>query len=118
MRPPLAQEQALDALRHVVEGFERPAFPCALIAGDVCILHLLHRLGFLASGKVKVRRRQGRGPPAGGGAHCAGMRHRQDIWGLKMRARAAGAVRGAGGGAACRRQISTSSAAAVLPAAS
>ena len=38
-----------------MENFERPAFPCAFIAGDVCILHLLHRLDFLATGRVKVR---------------------------------------------------------------
>jgi phosphoadenosine phosphosulfate reductase len=37
-----------------VERFERPVFPCALIAGDVVILHLLHRLGVLASGRVSV----------------------------------------------------------------
>ena len=44
----------MDALRTAVERFERPTFPCALIAGDVVILHLLHRLGYLASGRVQV----------------------------------------------------------------
>ena len=35
----------MDALKLAVENSERPAFPCALIAGDVVILNLLHRLG-------------------------------------------------------------------------
>ena len=47
----------MDALRQAVEGFERPAFPCAFIAGDVCILHLLHRLDHLSTGRVKARTR-------------------------------------------------------------
>ena len=37
-----------------MENFERPAFPCALIAGDVVILNLLDKLGYLSSGKVPV----------------------------------------------------------------
>ena len=49
------QEQALSALQAAVDHFQRPAFPCALIAGDVCTLHLLHRLKLLSTGKVKVR---------------------------------------------------------------
>ena len=48
------QESALQALRTAVENFERPAFPCALIAGDVVILNLLEKLGYLSSGKVPV----------------------------------------------------------------
>ena len=31
-----------------------PVFPCALITGDVAILHLLHRLDLLKTNKVKV----------------------------------------------------------------
>ena len=41
-------------LKQAVSSFKSPAFPCALIAGDVVILHLLHRLGYLSLGKVKV----------------------------------------------------------------
>lgn len=48
------QESALGALKTAVEAFERPAFPCALIAGDVVILNLLHRLGYLDSGRVPI----------------------------------------------------------------
>lgn len=48
------QANALHALRTAVENFERPAFPCALIAGDVVILNLLDKLGYLSSGKVPV----------------------------------------------------------------
>jgi len=51
---PHPQAQALAVLATAVSEFQRPAFPCALIAGDVVILHLLHRLGFLASGRVQV----------------------------------------------------------------
>ncbi|GJP31608.1 hypothetical protein CLOM_g14410 [Closterium sp. NIES-68] len=47
--------QALDVLQKTIDSFERPAFPCALIAGDVVILHLLHRLGALGDDpKVKI----------------------------------------------------------------
>ena len=48
------QESALQALRNAAESFERPAFPCALIAGDVVILNLLEKLGYLSSGKVPI----------------------------------------------------------------
>lgn len=48
------QESALGTLKTAVEAFERPAFPCALIAGDVVILNLLHRLGYLESGRVPI----------------------------------------------------------------
>lgn len=50
----MAQEQALAALRTALETFERPAFPCALIAGDVVLLDLLSRVGALDSGRVTV----------------------------------------------------------------
>ncbi len=42
------------ALQAAVDNFERPAFPCALILGDVVILDLLHRLDLLASGRVPI----------------------------------------------------------------
>ncbi|EIE26875.1 adenine nucleotide alpha hydrolases-like protein [Coccomyxa subellipsoidea C-169] len=48
------EESALGALKTAVEAFERPAFPCALIAGDVVILNLLHRLDYLESGRVPI----------------------------------------------------------------
>ena len=48
------QEQARSALTAAVENFEHPAFPCALIMGDVVILELLHREGLLQSGRVPV----------------------------------------------------------------
>jgi hypothetical protein len=34
-------------LQTAADSFERPAFPCALIAGDVVLLHLLHRKNLL-----------------------------------------------------------------------
>ena len=37
-----------------MDTFERPVFPCALIAGDVVLLHLLHELGYLADKRVTV----------------------------------------------------------------
>ena len=46
--------QALAALKTAVDSFERPVFPCALIAGDVVLLHLLSRIGALDSGQVTV----------------------------------------------------------------
>ena len=48
------QDSALQALKIAGDNFERPAFPCALIAGDVVILSLLDKLGYLSSGKVPV----------------------------------------------------------------
>lgn len=48
------QEYATEVLRHAVESYEHPVFPCALIAGDVVILDLLSRLDYLKTGKVKV----------------------------------------------------------------
>jgi phosphoadenosine phosphosulfate reductase len=50
----VGQASALDTLRHAVEAFERPAFPCALIAGDVVILALLAKLGYLQGGRVPI----------------------------------------------------------------
>ncbi|GAQ87007.1 Phosphoadenosine phosphosulfate reductase [Klebsormidium nitens] len=48
------EEQALETLKHALYDFERPAFPCALIAGDVVILDLLARSGAFSKGLVKV----------------------------------------------------------------
>ncbi|KAJ7513394.1 hypothetical protein O6H91_06G127100 [Diphasiastrum complanatum] len=48
------EAQALDAFKKAVDTFRNITFPCALIAGDVVILDLLERLGFLSNGKVKV----------------------------------------------------------------
>ena len=44
-------EQACEALDTAVGNFKRVLFPCALIAGDVVILHLLHKQGYLQSGR-------------------------------------------------------------------
>jgi len=46
------ESSALSALGHAVEELQAPVFPCALIAGDVVILHLLHRLGYLSRVQV------------------------------------------------------------------
>lgn len=48
------EEQALDTLRKALDAFERPTFPCALIAGDVVLLHLLSRAGAFQMPKSKV----------------------------------------------------------------
>ena len=42
------------ALKTSCENFDNPVFPNAMIAGDIVITHLLHRLGYLESGKCKV----------------------------------------------------------------
>ena len=54
VHPLCLQDQALTALRAAVDTFKRPVFPCALIAGDVVLLHLLHELGYLADKRVTV----------------------------------------------------------------
>lgn len=46
------QDAASAVLQTAASEFQHPTFPCALIAGDVVILHLLHRLQLLD--KVKV----------------------------------------------------------------
>lgn len=48
------EDQALAVLKKTVDTFENPAFPCALIAGDVVILDLLNKLGVLTDGRVKI----------------------------------------------------------------
>ena len=54
MRLAHLEEQAMYALKISCENFENPVFPNALIAGDVVITHLLHRLGYLKDGTCKV----------------------------------------------------------------
>jgi len=48
------EEQALGALKHAVESSSNSVFPNAMITGDCVITHLLDRLGYLKSGKVKI----------------------------------------------------------------
>lgn len=48
------EAEAENAIKKSVENFAHPVFPCAFIAGDIVIMHLLHKLGYLESGKVKV----------------------------------------------------------------
>mmetsp|Transcript_18067 Transcript_18067/g.55579 ORF Transcript_18067/g.55579 Transcript_18067/m.55579 type:complete len:428 (-) Transcript_18067:46-1329(-) len=48
------EAQALDALSLAAENYERAVFPNAMIVGDCVITHLLGKLGFLESGKVKI----------------------------------------------------------------
>lgn len=50
----LSQEQAMEILCKSVKNFDKPAFSCALIAGDVVMLHLLHRLDLLRNSDVPV----------------------------------------------------------------
>jgi len=47
------EEQAMYALKISCENYENAVFPNAMIAGDVVITHLLDRLGYLKSGKVR-----------------------------------------------------------------
>ena len=54
MRLKHLEEQAMFALKTSCENFDNPVFPNAMIAGDIVITHLLHRLGYLESGKCKV----------------------------------------------------------------
>ncbi|BBN13532.1 hypothetical protein MPTK1_6g04280 [Marchantia polymorpha subsp. ruderalis] len=50
----ILETQALNALRKTIENYQRPAFPCALITGDVVILDLLSRVGAFDDEKVKI----------------------------------------------------------------
>ena len=54
MRLKHLEEQAMFALKIACENYEGAVFPNAMIAGDVVITHLLHRLGYLNDGKCKV----------------------------------------------------------------
>lgn len=54
MRLKHLEEQAMFALKISVENFGNAVFPNAMIAGDVVITHLLHRLGYLKDGQCKV----------------------------------------------------------------
>ena len=54
MRLKHLEEQAMYALKISCENFDNAVFPNALIAGDVVITHLLHRLGYLKDGKCTV----------------------------------------------------------------
>jgi phosphoadenosine phosphosulfate reductase len=54
MRLKYLEEQAMFSLKIAVENFDHAVFPNAFIAGDVVITHLLHRMGYLESGKCKI----------------------------------------------------------------
>eukprot|EP00429_Kryptoperidinium_foliaceum_P070355 CAMPEP_0176056286 /NCGR_PEP_ID=MMETSP0120_2-20121206/28028_1 /TAXON_ID=160619 /ORGANISM="Kryptoperidinium foliaceum, Strain CCMP 1326" /LENGTH=437 /DNA_ID=CAMNT_0017389789 /DNA_START=13 /DNA_END=1326 /DNA_ORIENTATION=- len=54
MRMKHLEEQAMFALKIACENYENAVFPNAMIAGDVVITHLLHRMGYLKDGKCKV----------------------------------------------------------------
>ena len=54
MRLKHLEEQAMFALKIACENYKGAVFPNAMIAGDVVITHLLHRLGYLKDGKAKV----------------------------------------------------------------
>lgn len=54
MRLKHLEEQAMYALKISCENYGNAVFPNALIAGDVVITHLLHRLGYLKDGKCTV----------------------------------------------------------------
>lgn len=54
MRLKHLEEQAMFALKIAVENYGNAVFPNALIAGDVVITHLLHRMNYLKNGKAKV----------------------------------------------------------------
>merc|ERR1719217_1333227 len=54
MRMKHLEEQAMFALKIACENYGNAVFPNAMIAGDVVITHLLHRLGYLKDGKCKT----------------------------------------------------------------
>mmetsp|Transcript_39127 Transcript_39127/g.93695 ORF Transcript_39127/g.93695 Transcript_39127/m.93695 type:complete len:441 (-) Transcript_39127:180-1502(-) len=54
MRLKYLEDQAMFALKIACENYGNAVFPNAMIAGDVVITHLLHRMGYLKDGKAKV----------------------------------------------------------------
>ena len=54
MRLKYLEEQAMYALKISCENYGNAVFPNAMIAGDVVITHLLHRMGYLKDGKCKI----------------------------------------------------------------
>jgi len=54
MRLKYLEEQAMYALKISCENYDNAVFPNAMIAGDVVITHLLHRLGYLNDGKCTI----------------------------------------------------------------
>jgi len=54
MRLKHLEEQSMFALKIACENYGNAVFPNAMIAGDVVITHLLHRLGYLKDGKCKI----------------------------------------------------------------
>jgi phosphoadenylyl-sulfate reductase (thioredoxin) len=54
MRLQHLEEQAMYALRIAVENYGNAVFPNAMIAGDIVITDLLHRMGYLQDGRAKI----------------------------------------------------------------
>merc|ERR1719223_2165451 len=54
MRLKYLEDQAMYALKISCENYGNAVFPNAMIAGDVVITHLLHRLGYLKDGKCTI----------------------------------------------------------------
>jgi len=54
MRLKHLEDQAMYALKISCENYGNAVFPNALIAGDVVITHLLHRMGYIQNGKCKI----------------------------------------------------------------
>jgi len=54
MRLKYLEDQAMYALKISCENYGNAVFPNAMIAGDVVITHLLHRMGYLNDGKCKI----------------------------------------------------------------
>ena len=53
-RARLPRAQAMEALTLAADNFERAVFPNAMIVGDCVITHLLGKLDYLKTGKVKI----------------------------------------------------------------
>jgi phosphoadenylyl-sulfate reductase (thioredoxin) len=54
MRLKHLEEQAMYALKIAVENYGNAVFPNAMIAGDIVITDLLHRMGYLKDGRAKI----------------------------------------------------------------